>query len=93
MQSHWLAFPRFQAEVWPSVTVVLRTRAPGQACVGFPPLGRIGVHVACFCKLYAEWFVLCCCFAMQSFCKLGAVVQQGHLNSYGSCVILIKVCK
>lgn len=80
MQSHCLAFPRFQAEVWPSVTVVLRTRAPGQACVGFPPLGRIGVHVASFCKLYAEWFVLycCCCFAMQSLCKLGAVVQQGN---------------
>lgn len=48
MQSHCFAFPRFQAEVWPGVVVVLRARAPGQAWVGFPPPGRIGVHVACF---------------------------------------------
>lgn len=69
MQSHWLAFPRFQAEVWPSVAVVLRARAPGQACVGFPPLGRIGVHVACFCRMVCSLLLLCNAILLQIRCS------------------------
>lgn len=73
MQSHCLAFPRFQAEVWPSVTVVLRTRAPGQACVGFPPLGRVGVHVASFlqviCRMVCSLLLLCNAIFVQIRCS------------------------
>lgn len=88
MQSHWLAFPRFQAEVWPSVTVVLRARAPGQACVRFPPLGRIGVHVACLC-----WFVFSCCFVLQSFLQIScsSVTFNRVTRSSAMLCVLVKV--